>query len=429
MSDATTSPVPPPQRLLGPEDTLYFLHIPKSAGTTFRAFLEDHFDIDQICPHLVLEDILARPPSDLARYRLISGHHAWFLHSLLPRPPLVVTVLRDPVARTLSHFYHQRNKTDAWMHEVVRDWTFERYVHDPLGISEITNFQVRYLAMDRIQEDYWDHSPIRDRDHDALTAKYSDPRLLDRAVERLESAITFGLVERLEETFRLVAHTFGWPGSTSPPRLNPRRSERDAGDLTDRALEQVKRLTVLDQRLYDHAARLFDQRIAGLTPDCAARGYSEAMAMRPRIQSARFGFERALYGEGWYPRSVRTEGPVNRWTGPTSTPYLDLPLAHDRDLRIAFHAGAYTPEQVNAIRLLVNDQPVPLSRWQTRYAGENDGVFTGVIPRQALARGNGYTRIRFETCKAVRPVELRAGHTDKRTLALHFKWIEINPVT
>jgi hypothetical protein len=118
---------------------------------------------------------------------------------------------------------------------------------------------------------------------------------------------------------------------------------------------------------------------------------------------------------------------VNRWTGPTNAPYLDLPLSHERDLKIAFHAGAYLPEQVTSLRLLVNDQPVPLSRWQTRYAGETDSVFTGVIPRQALARGNGYTRLRFEVCRTVKPCEVQPAFTDKRTLAVHFKWIEINP--
>ncbi len=418
-------PTPPPQRLLGPEETLYFLHIPKCAGTTFRAFLEDHFEGTRICPHVgVLEEVIARPPSELAQYRLIAGHHGWFLHRLLEAPPVVITVLRDPVARAISHFYHQRNRHETWLHDIIRDWTFEQYVHDPLGISELTNFQTRYLALDRIQEDYWEHSPIRDRDNEALVAKYSDPRLLERAIARLEGMPAFGFVERLEDTMRLVAHTFGWPARSSSLRLNPRRSERDSQDLTDRALEQVRRLTVLDQRLYDHARALFERRIAGLTPEAAEGAYSAAMASRPRISTVRYGFDQPLFGEGWYPRSRRSEGPVNRWTGPTTTPCLDFPLAADRDLKIAFHAGARLPEQLNALRVTVNGEPLVLTRWQTRFEGENDSVFSGVISRDTLLRGSGYSRIRFETNRTVRPCDIEDS-PDRRDLAIHFRWIEI----
>ncbi len=428
---AAPLPPPPPQRLLGPEDTLYFLHVPKAAGTTIRTFFEDHFDLDRICPHFVFDDIVALPPGDLARYRLICGHHGWFLHSMLPpaHPLHVVTMLRDPLERSLSHYYHQRNSPDNWLHQIVRDWSFESYVHHPLGISELVNFQVRHLALDRIQEDYWEHSLMRDRDIDALIAKYSDPRLLDRAVERLESMAAFGLAERMTDSIRLIGHVFGWPEWTRPPRHNARVSERDPGDLTSRAVEQVRRLTALDYRLYERAGALFEQRVAALGPDLVSRAYSDAMATRPRVSSVRYGFDRALTGDGWYPRSERRDGPVNRWTGPANTAFIDLPLEAGRDLRIAFHVGAYDPEQVRSARLFVNNEEVPLSRWQVRYGSDNEAICRGVLTRTALARGNGYSRLRFETCRPVRPCDVDPRHYagDQRSLALHFRWIEIDP--
>ena len=417
----------PPQNPLTPDDTLYFLHIPKTAGTSFRTFLEDHFDLDVICPHLLLEELLARPPSELARYRLISGHHGWFLHRLVHTPLTIATILRDPVARTISHFYHQRNTRDTWVHDIVRDWTFEQYVFHPLGISEIANFQMRYLTLDRVQEDYWDHSALRDREIEALEAKYTDPRSLDTALSRLEEFAFVGLVERFDDAVRLAAHRFGWPSVGAPPRLNPRRSQRDPADLTEKALAQVRRLTKLDQKLYDHAKRRFEADVDALNPDAAERAYSASMRDRPRVNDLRLGFERGIHGEGWHPRSRKSEGPVNRWTGPGTTATIDAPLATGGDLKIVFHAGAYKPEVLRSIRCTVNGEPVALTSWQTRYAGDTDGVFSGVIPRAVLARNDAYTRVQFEVSGTIRPSDVDPNSKDTRQLGLHFRWLEVFP--
>lgn len=41
---------PPYTRDLGPDETLYFLHIHKNSGSSFRTCLHQQFDRDAICP-------------------------------------------------------------------------------------------------------------------------------------------------------------------------------------------------------------------------------------------------------------------------------------------------------------------------------------------------------------------------------------------
>jgi hypothetical protein len=313
------------------------------------------------------------------------------------------------------------------VHDIVRDWTFEQYLFSPIGISEIANFQVRFLTLDRVQEDYWDHSALRDRDIEALEAKYTDPRTLDTALSRMEEFAFVGLVERFDDSIRLAAHRFGWPSVAAPPRLNPRRSERDPADLTEKAMDQIRRLTKLDQKLYDHARRRFETEIGALTPEAADRAYAAAMHDKPRSESLRLGFERGLFGEGWHPRSRRSDGPVNRWTGPGTTATLDAPLDTGRDLKVVFHAGAYKPEVLRSIRCRVNDQPIALTSWQTRYGADTDAVFSGVIPRAVLGRNDAYTRIQFEVESTVRPSDVDPNSKDSRQLGLHFRWLEVFP--
>ena len=73
------------------------------------------------------------------------------------------------------------------------------------------------------------------------------------------------------------------------------------------------------------------------------------------------------------------------------------------------------------------DEPLPLTSWQTRFAGETDAVFSTLIPRAALTRNEAYTRLRFEVSGTVRPADIDPESKDTRLLGLHFRWLEVFP--
>lgn len=52
----------PAQYDLQPDDTLYFCHIPKTAGMTFRTILEDYFACKEICPATLSNQIADYTP-------------------------------------------------------------------------------------------------------------------------------------------------------------------------------------------------------------------------------------------------------------------------------------------------------------------------------------------------------------------------------
>ena len=58
-----------------PSPRMYFVHIPKTAGITLKAFLENNYPDGE---SLVIDEWRARalPPEALRRYRLFSGHYS-----------------------------------------------------------------------------------------------------------------------------------------------------------------------------------------------------------------------------------------------------------------------------------------------------------------------------------------------------------------
>lgn len=92
---------------------IYFLHIPKTAGTSFTYFLEQLVDKSRIYPLKAWDseqDFKTRAEgTDWEQYSLISGHYTNALVDFLPPDAQIVTILRDPVERLISHFHHLLN--------------------------------------------------------------------------------------------------------------------------------------------------------------------------------------------------------------------------------------------------------------------------------------------------------------------------------
>lgn len=100
----------------GPPERLFFVHIQKTAGTTFRSMLDAAFGASQVYPEIV-ESVERNPLDALARYtsiyrlldddrlhdyRAFVGHIPLAAAELLPFPVQKATVLRNPVDRAIS---------------------------------------------------------------------------------------------------------------------------------------------------------------------------------------------------------------------------------------------------------------------------------------------------------------------------------------
>ncbi|MBK7403915.1 MAG: hypothetical protein IPJ41_04600 [Phycisphaerales bacterium] len=234
----------------GTPQPLCFVHIPKTAGTTFHLWLESRFARHEICPARELPHLLRLPRESLGAYQLFSGHLGLFPRALLGTAPWMVTLLRDPLSRSVSHYRDIRSRPTHPLFSLAQQLSLERFLRTRPGAAEICNLQCRYLALEDI-DDFHSHARLSREDPAALRARYSNAALLDRAFHNTERFGLVGLSERVDEAAAELARRWGWPAPAPLGRENAAKGPFSSEDLTPAAIEIIRELTAFDQRLYD----------------------------------------------------------------------------------------------------------------------------------------------------------------------------------
>ncbi|HET6793347.1 MAG TPA: hypothetical protein VFH45_02825 [Acidimicrobiales bacterium] len=259
------------------EPPLYFCHIMKTGGTALVdamvAEAGERFCLTQI----FLDHLVAMPALVLNRASLVSGHLGLQALQYLPADTVTVTVLRDPVERTLSHYAHVL--ADPALTEETADLSLEEFVHSPRWRPLSSNFQARGLVHRLDLAGAWvDYSPL-DRlaelgDAAPLSARLPlhtlfDLGPLERSVEELGAEALraldrvdhVGVSDHLDRVWRQVAARWGID-HPAPPRVSNVSASRLAADDVPPSLRQaIIDANQVDATLYERAAS-----IAGVDP-------------------------------------------------------------------------------------------------------------------------------------------------------------------
>ena len=244
---------------------VYFLHIPKTAGTTFHTFLASRFAEDEVCPAHTWHDLVALSAEQIGGYSFIWGHFYAYLHRHVPQPLRYVTFLRDPVERALSHYGHVMLHDDHYLHQRAREvGDFGAYLRDPELLTTVNNFQVKSFALDLDPHAIVSALPTTERDTleverrlETAAAPLSDAAMLAIAKCRLEQMCFIGITERLDESLALLCHKFGWQRPAQIESRNANAGRLRASAISASDLELLRELNAADHELYEFANRLF----------------------------------------------------------------------------------------------------------------------------------------------------------------------------
>jgi hypothetical protein len=435
-------------------DKLFFLHIHKTAGTSLTRFLEDHFDRDRISPFYYVEGPGLNELSRAGYFDYLRGHIPYdLIAQVLDTPPFCVTILRNPTERFLSHFAQMRRNhaksrrprqpfdlRNMELSELVQD---SELVASTLGL----NVQV-FLVGGKL--DLQKGKALRAGEGNQW--RRGDGDALELARRRLDEFAFVGLSERFQESLFLLCYTFGWQPPLYLPRLNAALDRLRREDLSAQALDRIAEFNALDFKLYEHGKRVFEARYAQMTDGLLESYGDAAQAALPRplphevvcellerhyeqglaeshqpTQKLRVDFDQALPGRGWHQRETWPwpERDTVRWTGPGTVSTLDLALAGGHDLRIRCRvAGAAAPDILPSLRLTANNELVRLYQRRPSRAGV---VLEGWIPRRALEKRKGFTRLAFAVNRTARAGGADGGGDEQRQLGLAFSWFEILP--
>lgn len=235
----------------GPARRWFLVHMHKTAGTALCQRLRHEFPPEEVYPavfdqqayHATLHvDLLRRRFEENGdRLRLITGHFPLCTTELLGVPFATMTVLRDPVERTLSALRDMRERDAS-----VRGRPLEEIYADPIKFQcLIHNHMVKMLSMtpDEMTDGF-------------LTVLDLDSRHLERAKRHLvERVDVCGVQEHFEEFCDELMRRSGW--DLGPPRFANRSTPHLADDgLRERIAEDNR----LDMELYRFALALHEQR-------------------------------------------------------------------------------------------------------------------------------------------------------------------------
>ena len=134
-------------------ERFFFVHVQKTAGTTLYRRLQRQFGADAIYPNetdgdtvtavIVPEHLVERWRVRDGAIRVVTGHFPLCTTELLDGEFATMTVLREPVARTLSYLRHHRKLTPQ-----DRERSFEAIYDDPLRFHGlIHNHMVKMFSL------------------------------------------------------------------------------------------------------------------------------------------------------------------------------------------------------------------------------------------------------------------------------------------
>jgi hypothetical protein len=242
---------------------LYFLHIPKTAGTAATRALDALFRPDEILDAGLLPEIVGRSGEELAGYRFIRGHFGVLPPERLGWGRLTTfTIVRPPVDQLLSLYAHIREHPAHYLHEDAQAQDLSTFLRNPRWLALATNVQARWLAISpSAAATAWDPPvptdyPLRvQAAFDMWPHGLSDGRLRRAALTTLDQIEMVGVTAGLDDLLARVARAVGRGPVRAPGRANVSRHPVRSEDLSLVDRVHLARISAVDASVYQYAVR------------------------------------------------------------------------------------------------------------------------------------------------------------------------------
>ena len=231
-------------------ERFFFVHVQKAAGTSLVFRLRRHFgraaiyppesDKGNVAAVISVDHLLERWQTNHDETRVVTGHFPLCTAELLGGNFTTLTVLREPVERTLSYLRHHRQLTPD-----DSERSLEAVYADPFRFHGlIHNHMVKMFSL----------TPAEMTDGVLTRVKFTPDRL-ERAKENLAAVDVMGLQARFDDFCNELTRRFGW-------HLGDRTHVNRTGpaEVTEALRARIAEDNAMDVELYEFARQLNEER-------------------------------------------------------------------------------------------------------------------------------------------------------------------------
>lgn len=239
---------------------IYFSHIPKTAGTTLRAFLSQFFDDARILPHQLWHELGNPQEIKWENYDLVTGHFGHGLVEYLPTGSKVITMLRHPIERTISQYNHVM-RDNYYEHKLgdrviskIGNGDFSKMLDDPQCAEYFSNIQLKFINLSckpsggMVSFGNW---------KEVVDIYNSGEKQVSLAQERLSSYHFVGIQEYFAQSYLLLSFIEGFHPYYDGTRRMVIGDRPKVSELSDSLLQKIDKINILDKHLYDFAVTRF----------------------------------------------------------------------------------------------------------------------------------------------------------------------------
>ncbi len=216
---------------------LISLHIPKTAGTSFRNILKSvygdnqvvRFDINEAGMIRMNEELYSK--NELPKVKVIHGHFSVDMlnqHFTLPENYKLITWMRNPTQRVISNFFYLESRLNELLNE--------------------KNNNLNILSkMQRTLIEYARAEVNRNRQSKFLAGR------------DLDTFDFVGVQEYFNDEVKRLSSTLNW--KSVPEILYHNKTSGDAHQIPDEVLFEIRELNMEDVKLYDEAIQLRENKL------------------------------------------------------------------------------------------------------------------------------------------------------------------------
>lgn len=268
---------------------IVFLHTPKTGGTSLHSMLKMNFKEQEIFPDRY-DALLNVSLHNLLTYKYFSGHFDFLAAASIPGNTKLVTMLREPISRILSHYYFYRahvNKSHPNSHVMLaNNLSLKEFFSHPDIINSLSfnnAYASNFLGLGRL------HSWQQAQRSSALTGlalgkqEFSSETndflnqnvsvLSKIALKNLEKMDSIGILENMDLSVQNIFKSVGFETPKKITRDMDLKTISKKGKnykkvikepITDELLDLVEPLVHLDKIIYQRALEIFNKQTSDL---------------------------------------------------------------------------------------------------------------------------------------------------------------------